>query len=187
VKYSGLQPESISLSTLTEPENAINFIDWSIEQQGRFTATAAVNIARLIVLGKYLSIVEQTTEQRKAFELRVDELRKYRTTIGKPVKVADKSRRWISLRKLESVGLSIYPLNARRLSELTSHTRRKLRRDKKDGFKKHQRYAYRVLQSILVRLTSDYRSVSETSEKCFGIQRYRNKGKIYIREKANGE
>ncbi len=67
VKYSGLQPESISLSTLTEPENAINFIDWSIEQQGRFTATAAENIARLIVLGKYLSIVEQSTEQRKAF------------------------------------------------------------------------------------------------------------------------
>jgi len=153
VKYSGLQPESISLSTLTEPENAINFIDWSIEQQGRFTATAAENIARLIVLGKYLSIVEQSTEQRKALELRVDELRKYRTTMGKPVKVADKSKRWISLRKLESVGLSIYPLNAQRLSDLAYNTRWRLRRDKKDGFKKHQMYAYRVLQSILVRLT----------------------------------
>jgi hypothetical protein len=153
VKYRGLQPESISLSTLTEPENATNFIDWCIEQQGRFTATAAVNIARLIVLGKYLSIVEQSTEQRKALELRLDELKKYRTTFGTPMKVADKSKRWISLRKLESVGLSIYPLNARRISELGFEARRKLRRNKKDGFKKHQRYAYAALQSILVRLT----------------------------------
>ncbi len=65
----------------------------------------------------------------------------------------DKSKRWISLRKLESVGLSIYPLNARRISELRSQTRRKLRQDKEDGFKKNTRYAYRVLQSILIRLS----------------------------------
>jgi hypothetical protein len=79
VKYRGLERKSISLSTLTEPENAINFIDWFIEQQGRFTASAGLNLARLIVLGKYLSIIERSTEQRKALELRVDELKTYRT------------------------------------------------------------------------------------------------------------
>ena len=139
VKYRGLQSESISLSTLTEPENAINFIDWCIEQQRRFTGCARVNLARLIVLGKYLSIVERSTEQRKALDLRVDELMKYRKTLGIPETVVDKSKRWISLRKLESVGLSIYPLNARR--------------GKENGYKQYPGYAYRVLQSILIRLT----------------------------------
>src|SRR5574341_392883 len=153
VKYQGLQSELISLSTLTEPENAINFIDWCIEMQGRFTANAAVNLGRLIVLGKYLSIAERSTEQRKALELSVDELRTYRATLGRPVKVVDKSKRWISLRRLETVGLSIYPLNARRISELGYRTRRKLRRHQKDGYRKYRLYAYRVLQSILIRLS----------------------------------
>ncbi len=153
VKYSGLQPESITLSILTEPENAMNFIDWRIEQQSKFTASVHQDVAQLIVLAKYLSIINSAAKQRKIFEQRVDELRKYRTTLGVPENVIDKSKRWISLRKLESVGLSIYPLNARRISELRSQTRRKLRQDKEDGFKKNTRYAYRVLQSILIRLS----------------------------------
>ena len=153
VKYRGLQSESISLSTLTEPENAINFVDWCIERQRRFTASAGIYLARLIVLGKYLSIVERSTEQRQVLELRVDELRKYRRTLGMPETVIDKSKRWISLRKLETVGLSIYPLNARRVSELKRDARRKLRRGKEDGYKEYPGYAYRVLQSILIRLT----------------------------------
>ena len=152
VKYRGLKGESISLSTLTEPENAINFIDWFIEQQGRFTASAELNLARLIVLGKYLSIVERSTEQRKALDLRVDELKTYRTNLGLPEKVIDKTKRWISLRKLESVGLSIYPLNARRIAELGWDARRNLRRDREDGYKDYPRYAYRVVQSLLIRL-----------------------------------
>ncbi len=152
VKYRGLKGDSISLSTLTEPENAINFIDWFIEQQGRFTASAGLNLARLIVLGKYLSIVERSTEQRKVLELRVDELKTYRTNLGLPEKVIDKTKRWISLRKLESVGLSIYPLNARRIAELGWDARRNLKRDKEDGYKEYPRYAYRVVQSLLIRL-----------------------------------
>ncbi|HVS82000.1 MAG TPA: tyrosine-type recombinase/integrase [Pyrinomonadaceae bacterium] len=189
VKYRGLQGESISLSTLTEPDNAINFIDWFIEQQRRFTASAELNLARLIVLGKYLSIVERSTEQRKALELRVDELKKYRTTLGLPEKVIDKSKRWISLRKLESVGLSIYPLNARRISELGPDARRNLERNKEDGYKEYPRYAYRVLQSLLMRLIirlplrqRNLRELlwnPETPEQ--GRNLYKRDGKWYIR------
>jgi len=189
VKYQGLHSELISLATLTELENAINFIDWCIEMQGRFTANAVLNLARLIVLGKYLSIVEQSTKRRKTLELRIDELRKYRATLGAPVKVVDKSKRWISLRKLESVGLSIYPLNARRISELGYRARRKLRRHKKDGYKEYRMYAYRVLQSILIRLNirlplrqRNLREMlwnPETPEQ--GRNLYRREGKWYIR------
>ncbi len=152
VKYRGQKPESIDLLTLTDPENAINFIDWCVEQQGRFTASAAMYLARLMVLAKYLSIVEPSAKQQEALALRVAELRRYRATFGMPENVTDKGKRWLSLRKLESVGLSIYPLNARRMSELSPSSRRRLRRVNEDGFKKHQQYGYRVLQSILIRL-----------------------------------
>lgn len=152
VKYRGQKPESIVLLTLTDPENAINFIDWCVEQQGRFTASAITYLARLIVLARYLSISGASTEKTEALELRVKELRKYRTTLGMPESVTDKSTRWISLRQLESVGLSIYPLNVRRISELGADARRLLLRGKENGYRNYPRYAYRVLQSILIRL-----------------------------------
>src|SRR6185437_7376644 len=104
------QPESICLSTLSEPDNAISYIDWSIEQQGRFTAAAHMNLARLIALARYLGIIAQSSEQREIFEQRVAELRKYRKTLGLPEQITDTTKRWISLRNLETVGLSIYPL-----------------------------------------------------------------------------
>jgi hypothetical protein len=49
VKFRAFEPESISLSTLSDPDNAISYIEWSIEQQGRFTISAAMNVERLIV------------------------------------------------------------------------------------------------------------------------------------------
>jgi hypothetical protein len=189
VTHRGLHCESIRLSTLTEPENALNFIDWFIEQQKRFTASADLVLARLIALARYLSIVERSIEQRKAMELRVDELRKYRKTLGVPEKVTDKTKRWISLRKLENVGLSIYPLNARRLSELAPEARRELQRDKENGYKEHPRYAYRVLQSLLIRFSirlplrqRNLREMlwnPETPEQ--GRNLYRRDGKWFIR------
>jgi len=189
VKFRRLQPESICLSTLSEPDNAISYIDWSIEQQGRFTAAAHMNLARLIALARYLGIIAQSSEQREIFEQRVAELRKYRKTLGLPEQITDKTKRWISLRSLETVGLSIYPLNARRLSELPTYTRTRLRRDKEDGYKRYNRYAYRVLQSILIRLTirvplrqRNLREMlwnPETPEQ--GRNLYKREGKWYVR------
>jgi hypothetical protein len=189
VKYRGVQPESITLSTLTEPENALNFIDWFIEQQRRFTVSAHQNLAQLIVLAKYLSIVNRSTQKRNALELKVEELMKYKTTLGRPEKVIDKSKRWIRLRKLESVGLSIYPLNARRISELQPGTRRELQRDSFDGYKGHPRYAYGVLQSILIRLNIRLPLRQRNLREMLwnpaapeqGRNLYRREGKWYIR------
>jgi integrase-like protein len=189
VKFRRWHAKSISLSTLTEPDNAIGYIDWCIEQQGRFTRTAVVNLARLIVLGKYLSIIAQSPEQQKIFEQRVSELRKYRKTLGLPEPTVDKNKRWISLRNLETVGLSIYPHNARRLSELPGNTRNGLRGDKEGNFKRHTRYASRVLKSLLIRLTiripfrqRNLREMlwnPETPEQ--GRNLYKRDGKWYVR------
>lgn len=181
--------ESICLSALSDPDNAIAFIDWYVEKQGRFTTAAAMHIARLTALARYLSITAQSPKHQKIFEHRVTELRKYRKTLGVTEPVADKSKRWISLRNLESVGLSIYPLNARRLSELPTSTCTRLCRDKENGFKRYSRYAYRVLQSVLIRLSirlplrqRNFREMlwnPEIPEQ--GRNLYRKDGKWYVR------
>ncbi len=189
VKFRGLEAASISLSTLSDPDNAVSYTEWFIEQQGRFTVAAAMNIGRLVVLARYLSITAQSREQQNIFDQRVAELKKYRKNLGIPEQVTDKTKRWISLRQLETVGLSIYPLNARRLSELGPRARRRLLQRQKDGFKRYTRYAYRVMQSLLIRLSiriplrqRNFREMlwnPEIPEQ--GRNLYRKEGKWYIR------
>jgi hypothetical protein len=189
VKFRAFEPESISLSTLSDPDNAISYIEWSIEQQGRFTVAAAMNVERLIVMAKYLSITAQSPEHQKIFDQRVEELRGYRKNLGQPEPVYDKTKRWLSLRQLESVGLSIYPLNARRLSELRPEVRSSLLRDQEGRFRKYNRYAYMVMQSLLIRLSirlplrqRNFREMlwnPEIPEQ--GRNLYRKDGKWYVR------
>lgn len=189
VKFRGLDPQSMSLSTLSEPDNVTSYIEWAIEQQGRFTAAAATNVRRLIVLARYLSITAQSSERQKIFAQRVEELKKYRNNLGLPEPVYDKSKRWLSLRQLESVGLSIYPLNARRLSELRPEVRSSLLRDQERRFRRYNRYAYMVMQSLLIRLSiriplrqRNFREMlwnPENPEQ--GRNLYRKDGKWYVR------
>jgi hypothetical protein len=189
VKFRDFEPESISLSTLSDPDNAISYIEWSIEQQGRFTVAAAMNVERIIVMAKYLSITAQSPEHQKIFDQRMEELRRYKKNLGLPEPVYDKTKRWLSLRQLESVGLSIYPLNARRLSELRPEVRSSLLRDQAGRFRKYNRYAYMVMQSLLIRLSirlplrqRNFREMlwnPETPEQ--GRNLYRKDGKWYVR------
>jgi hypothetical protein len=189
VRFKGFNAESISLSTLSDPDNAISYIEWTIEQQGRFTVSASMNIARLIILARYLSITAHSPEHQQIFEQRVEELKRYKNNFGLPEPVYDKSKRWLSLRQLESVGLSIYPLNARRLSELRPHVRSSLLRDQRNRFRRYNRFAYMVMQSLLIRLSiriplrqRNFREMlwnPETPEQ--GRNLYRKNGKWYIR------
>jgi hypothetical protein len=143
----------MSLSKISDPDNAIGYIEWFIQQQGRFTVSAARGIEVLVALARYLSITAQSSDQQKAFEQRVAELKRYRKNLGLPEPVTDKAKRWISLRKLETVGLSIYPLNARRLSELVPCARSRVLKHQRNGFKRYTKYAYMVMQSFLIRLS----------------------------------
>jgi hypothetical protein len=189
VRFKGFNAESVSLSTLSDPDNAITYIEWTIEQQGRFTVSALMNVARLIILARYLSITAHSPEHQQIFEQRVEELKRYKNNLGLPEAVYDKSKRWLSLRQLESVGLSIYPLNARRLSELRPEVRSSLLRDQEGKFRKYNRYAYMVMQSLLIRLSirlplrqRNFREMlwnPETPEQ--GRNLYRKDGKWYVR------
>jgi hypothetical protein len=156
VKFKGLNPSFITLSTLIEPSHAIDFVEWRIEQQNRYTAGSAAVLYRILVLAKYLMICAQSSQQRRVIQRSMRELNTYRATLGKPAKVQDKDKRWLSLKQLEMVGRSIYPLNARRVRELTDVTRTAIERHSNNGHTSSRRtfrvYAFRVLQSLLIRL-----------------------------------
>jgi hypothetical protein len=150
VKFRGFGREDIALLTLIEPTNVVNYLEWCIELQGRYTQGAAVRLRRIIAIAKYLQIIAKSSEQTVMIELRIRELRSFSASLGIPVKVQDKEKRWLTLSELEMVGLAIYPQTVRRIkraateSAFTSPTGGSHKTIRSDGF--------RVLQSLLVRL-----------------------------------
>jgi hypothetical protein len=152
IKNKGVRKESITLLSLIEPTNVIDYVEWYIEQQGRHTAGSSGTLGRLIAIAKYLEITNDSVEKKSVIEQWMRELRRFRESLGAPVKVRDRDQRWLSLRELERVGLSIYPLNARRISEFSESTRVDLERDWKKRYNRtFRRYAFRVQQSLLIR------------------------------------
>jgi hypothetical protein len=155
VKFRGLKAEAIGLLILIEPNNAIDYVEWCIERQKRHTKGSEAILSRIIVLARYLEITVQTSEQQTIIQRRLSELRKFSATLGTPIRVQHKEKRWLDLVQLEKVGRSIYPLNARRINELSKQTLRNLERGCKNRptpDRKFTRCAFRVLQSLLIRL-----------------------------------
>jgi hypothetical protein len=156
VKFKGLKPESVSLRTLIEPANAIDYVEWYITQQGRFTAGAASQLGRMIAIAKYVEIISQSSKQKSLVQRRIRELTEFRANLGTPVTVRDKDKRWLTLNQLEMVGRSIYPLNARRVKEVSKATRTEIERHHNKEHRSRpwtfQRYAFQVLMSLLIRL-----------------------------------
>jgi hypothetical protein len=153
VKFRGLRPESITLLTLIEPNNAIGYVEWYIEQQGRHTSGSVSLISYITGLAKYLEIKVEGSKQKPNIQQWLLEIGKFKASLSTPTKVESKYKRWLSVAQLETVGCSIYPFNARRVQELSPFTRRRVDRLKNqhaaNGF---QRYAYRVMLSLLIRL-----------------------------------
>jgi len=155
VKFKGLKGESITLLTLVDPTNAIDYVESCIERQKRHTKGSVSVLSTIIALARYLEIIVQPSKQKSIIHEWVLELRNFNATLGTPVKVQHKEKRWLSLAQLETVGHSIYPLNARRVSELSKQARANLERgcNNLDTPQKIFRiYAFRVLQSLLIRL-----------------------------------
>ena len=156
VKYKGREGNCIKLITLVEPNNAIDYVEWRIEQQSKYTAGSASTLAHIAGLARYLEIAADSSEQKSMIEGWRRELRNFRASLGTPRKVQEQNKRWLSLSQLEMVGRSIYPLNARRVKELSRSSRARVSCDpnrisERSGMT-FQLYAFRVLQSLLVRL-----------------------------------
>jgi hypothetical protein len=151
VKFHGVDRDSINLCTLISGNNAIDYITWYIEQQGKITRGAFINLACYIVLAKYLLIILRSDNTAEEVRETLESLGRFRSSLDPPTVVVDKSKRWLSLKELETVRLSIYPLNALRVSQLSDETRRHL--DKGQGSNGNGRgYANNVLSSLLIGL-----------------------------------
>ncbi|HYR75736.1 MAG TPA: hypothetical protein VEM96_07810 [Pyrinomonadaceae bacterium] len=152
VKFKGFDRDSITLTTLITGSNPFDFLTWYIERQGRVTRGAILHLAVVTVLARYLLITAHADEKAEVREI-VEELDRFRSTLGLPVAVVDKSKRWLSLSELERVRLSVYPLNARRVAELAEGTRQSLLRRKGCSSSGNGRgYASAVLTSLLIGL-----------------------------------
>jgi hypothetical protein len=155
VKFKGFNPVSIGLSTLIDPLNAINYIEWCIEQQGRFTMGAESNLSRIISIARYLELSCTSSEDVFRIQQQIRELRQFRAGLGTPTRVRDTEKRWLGINQLEMVGLSIYPLNSRRLKELSKSARFSVDRDLVNLLgtepTRFRIYAFRVLQSLIIR------------------------------------
>ncbi|MFN2511738.1 MAG: hypothetical protein ABR568_09880, partial [Pyrinomonadaceae bacterium] len=156
VKFRGVKPRSIDLLLLVDPTNAINYVEWCIEQQGRFTMGSEATISRIISIARYLQLSCKLAEKVDCIAQQIRELRRFRASLGTPTKVRDTEKRWLSLKQLEVVGLSIYPLNSRRIKELSKSTRFSIDSDLFNAAgrapTRFQIYAFRVLQSLIIRL-----------------------------------
>jgi hypothetical protein len=156
VKFKGVKRESITLLTLVDPNNAIDYVESRIDLQNRHTKGSVAVLSTIIALARYLEIIVQASEQKSIIQQWVLELRSFSATLGMPATVQHKkNKRWLSLAQLEMVGRSIYPLNARRVSELSKYSRANLKPGGNNLGRPHwtfRIYAFRVMQSLLIRL-----------------------------------
>ena len=151
VKFKGFDRDSINLSTLISGSNPFDYVTWYIEQQGKVTRGADKMLSKVMVLAKYLLITAQPEKKAEIGQI-IEELDRFKSTLGPAMTVVDKSKRWLSLSELEKVRLSIYPLNARRVAELTDRTRQRMRRTGCSSCGNGRRFASAVLTSLLIGL-----------------------------------
>lgn len=156
VKYKRIEDNCITLLTIVDPKNAIDYVEWRIEQQRKYTAGAGIALAHIASIARYLEITAQSSEQKVMINQWLRQLRNFREGLGVPEKVQDQSKRWLNLNQLETVGRSIYPLNAVRIKELSRSTRYAVQNNSgeipRDSVRTFRLYAFRVLQSLLIRL-----------------------------------
>lgn len=151
VKFKGFDRDSINLSTLISGSNPFDYIAWYIEQQGRVTGGALAKLSKVNVLARYLLITAHS-DKKSEIQHMIEECARFRSSLGPPMAVVDKSKRWLSLSEFEKVRLSIYPLNARRVAEFTDGTRQMMRRTGCSSSRSGRRLASGVLTSLMMGL-----------------------------------
>ena len=151
VKFKGFDRDSINLSTLISGSNSSDYAAWYVEQQGKVTSGVFTNLRKIAVLAKYLLITAHADKKAEIRQM-IEELNRFRSTLGPAETVIDKTKRWLSLSELEKVRLSIYPLNARRLGELTDRTRQNMQHTGCSSHGNGRRFASAVLTSLLIGL-----------------------------------
>jgi hypothetical protein len=113
VHRQGLSPAELTLGQLLDPAVVDGFVTWWVARRGKVTPGIHKILHHLIVVARHWlkndALAAQLTQRTRA--------------LPPPERVRDKRQRWLSLRELEAIGCSRYPLNATRLREYR-HARR---------------------------------------------------------------
>jgi integrase len=106
VHIAGQSLDSLTLVRCTDPELVSRFVDWWVNtRRQRVTRTIIDVIAHLATIAKYWLKDEEVFKA----------LRDIRGSLGRPAAVFDKDVTLLSVREIERVGRSVYPLNEERL------------------------------------------------------------------------
>jgi integrase len=108
VNIQGKDPDSLTLAVLVEPANMRDFVRWWMNFHKIYTRTLATYLQKLEILDKYYV---------KSGE-GVNAIREIRASLGQVETVWDKKERWVSLSEIERAGISWYPFNSVRASEI---------------------------------------------------------------------
>lgn len=140
-----LDPESLTLAHLTDPAVIDGYVTWWVARRGKVTSAIVEDLTRLLVIARHWVKDPE----------RIEGLRQIRMSLPYPEAARDKRARWLLLKEIESVGLSIYPLNAKRLRDYpyAAYTRQRVMGPRGGG--KHRtfgRTALYVEMSLILRL-----------------------------------
>jgi hypothetical protein len=106
VHIAGQSLNSLSLARVTDPELVKAFVDWWVNhRRQRVTRHIIDMVAHLATLAEYW-LKDMS---------RAHGLRDIRRSLGSPAAVFDKDATLLSLREIERVGRSVYPMNEERL------------------------------------------------------------------------
>jgi Phage integrase family len=141
---------SLSLARCTDPELVNMFVDWWVNtRRQRITRTITDLLAHLATIAKYW--LKDSARAEALYQMRM--------SLGQPPAVFDKSRTVLSLREIERVGRSIYPLNEERLKSsryaraVARHIRDPERFPMRDGrSSSFTKTAWKAQMSLLIRL-----------------------------------
>lgn len=150
VKFKGFDRDSINLSTLISGSNSSDYAAWYVERQGKVTSGVFTNLRKIAVLAKYL-LITAPADKKAEIRLMIEELNRFRSTLGPAETVIDKTKRWLSLSELEKVRRSTCPLNAGKVEYLIDETSQSIQRKGRSN-RTGRRFANNVLTSLLIGL-----------------------------------
>ncbi len=128
VHHLGVMPEDLTLEQLVEPRNVERYIAWLIERNktkllrayggdedsfSGVTRNVEKRVVDMYILARYYLKNQAVAEYLKELQHKLDY----------PQRIRNKEKLLVPLKELERVGLSLYPYNSLRLSEIGAETR----------------------------------------------------------------
>ncbi len=190
VNQRGVEPKTLNLKSLIDPNVARAYASWFIVHHKRVTRSLVFVLVALKSLADYLEIIARTAKRKEQMRVVSVALKQIRGQLPDYVAVRDKKKAWLPLKQIEQCGINRYPRNEARLVKASSYVRRSLRTlDRRIGHATFKYTAVHAFESLVLRLLVRIPlRVRNLVEMCWnphkpehGKNLYREDGAWYIR------